>query len=140
MRGRGPIERSHGFNLIELMVTIVIISILAAVALPSYRGYVTKSNRTDGTSALLRLMDLQERYFSNQFPPTYTDDLTNLGLDDPQITENEKYSIEAAPCAGSTITNCVLLTATALNDQVSDGNLTLNSLGEKFRGGNPGWD
>ena len=34
-----------GFTLIELMVTISIIGVLMAIALPSYRQYVVRSNR-----------------------------------------------------------------------------------------------
>jgi prepilin-type N-terminal cleavage/methylation domain-containing protein len=36
-----------GFNIIELMITMAIISIVASVALPSYNHYVTKSKLTN---------------------------------------------------------------------------------------------
>lgn len=35
--------RQRGFTLMELMITVAIVAILSAVALPSYRAYVTRS-------------------------------------------------------------------------------------------------
>jgi type IV pilus assembly protein PilE len=52
-----------GFTLIELMIALVVVAILAAVAVPSYRQYVIRSQRTDATESLLRLATAQEKFY-----------------------------------------------------------------------------
>ncbi len=53
-----------GFTLIELMVTVAIIGILAAIAYPSYTEYVKKTRRAEAAALLLNTAQLVERYYS----------------------------------------------------------------------------
>ncbi|ENM3753564.1 pilin [Vibrio cholerae] len=49
-------KQQQGFTLIELMIVVAIIGVLAAIAIPAYKDYVTKS---EASSALATLKALQ---------------------------------------------------------------------------------
>jgi type IV pilus assembly protein PilE len=54
-----------GFTIIEVMITVAIIAILAAVAIPSYTDYVTRSKIQEATSSLLSMRTKLEQYFQD---------------------------------------------------------------------------
>ena len=56
---------NRGFTLIEVMITIAILAILAAVALPSYFDSVRKSRRADAVALMSQVAQAQERYRAN---------------------------------------------------------------------------
>jgi type IV pilus assembly protein PilE len=55
-------KRNEGVTLLEVMVVVVIVGILAAVAIPAYNGYVTRSRRSDAFTALETVRAAQEMY------------------------------------------------------------------------------
>ncbi len=76
-RGRSP-ARVRGFTLIELMITVTILGILAAIAYPGYHQYVTRSKVGLAKSALVQVMDRQAQFYVDN--KGFATDLTSLGF------------------------------------------------------------
>lgn len=57
------LRRPAGFTLIEVMITVAIIGILAAVAYPSYRDYIVRGALVDATNGLSSVRAQMERHF-----------------------------------------------------------------------------
>jgi type IV pilus assembly protein PilE len=140
-----PRTAARGFTLIELMVTVAIVGILAAVAYPMYTQSVLKSRRADAKTALLDLAQREERYMStaNQYSMTATPDLGyNTGTTVtgaaplPVLSGSTAYYnlsvVVPAPGAPAGSTNSFLATAAPVGNQVKDtkcGSFTLSSAG-----------
>lgn len=58
------LKRQHGFTLMEVMITVAIVAILAAIAFPSYQDSMRKSRRTDGKNALTQAVANMERFYA----------------------------------------------------------------------------
>jgi type IV pilus assembly protein PilE len=58
-------HRQRGFTLIEVMVTVAIVAILAAIAVPSYAEYVRRARITEAVSRLADMHVKMERYFQD---------------------------------------------------------------------------
>ncbi len=123
---------NKGFSLVELMVSVAIMGILAAVAVPQYSQYVAKGNRSEAMRELVVVANLQEQFLIEN--RSYTTDMTELGFDtDPFLSEKEKYSIDVE--AVSDISIDFIIVATALAGQLSNDascvKLRIDHLGQK---------
>ncbi|WP_281212315.1 type IV pilin protein [Shewanella insulae] len=121
-------KRLVGFTLIELLIAVAIVAILAAVAYPSYINYVTKSARSEGVAAVMRVANLQEQYYLDN--RAYATDMTKLGLGaNPFVTEHGHYSLASSGTSSFTIT-ATAQGAQASRDSVC-GTITMTSAGVK---------
>jgi len=58
-------QRAEGFTLIELLIAMVIVSILAAVALPQYSRYVQRGDLVEATNALAAYRVQMEQWYQD---------------------------------------------------------------------------
>ena len=70
-------NKSAGFTLIELMITVAVVGILTAIALPSYNQYIARGKRAEARVAILQAEGWLERFYTenNTYannPPTNT--------------------------------------------------------------------
>jgi len=120
---------ARGFTLVEMMITVAIVTILAAIAYPSYINQVQRTRRTDGKAALLDTAQQLERCHT-RFGRYDSDD---CDVELPFDTPDAFYSIDAVDLNAATFT----LSATPQNQQEDDttcGILRLTSAGQQGSG------
>ncbi|WP_218242767.1 type IV pilin protein [Comamonas fluminis] len=149
-----------GFTLLELMIVVAIIGIIAAIAYPSYTESVLKGKRAQARSALIELLQQEERYMtqrncylgfttnsagvasaSTPSPATACGGVTASNVPFKTFAgeniSNASHLLSASTCAGSTsgstlsIANCVRVTATPIGADPKAGNLEMTSTGVK---------
>lgn len=120
---------ARGFTLIELMITLAIVAILAAIAIPNYNEYVRRSRRNEAREAVMTTSAALEKYFLNN--NEYTDvigagGLTGTGLLQQGTewqTRSGFYKV-AISNNGETPPADWLITATAIGSQAVDTECT----------------
>lgn len=130
------LKKNKGFTLIELMITVAIIGILAAIAYPSYTRQVQKTRRADAKGALMGLSNAMERYFTEN--NRYTGAATG-----PADTGTPRIFATQSPVSGGTkyydlritaaTASAYTIEADPVGTQDSDpcGKLTLSNTGLK---------
>ena len=68
-------KRRYGFSLLELLITVAIIGLLSAIALPSYRDYADRVDNGLAVAGVNQVIQALERYYIDydSFPLTLAD-------------------------------------------------------------------
>jgi type IV pilus assembly protein PilE len=129
-------RRVGGFTLVELMITVAILAIIVAVAMPAYTQQMHKSRRTEARNTLLDLAGREERFLSIQ--GTYGQNAADVGYAAlPFDTINGYYHVTVVvpdPNAATPANPSFIITATAIGLQASDtdcATFTVNQIGQQ---------
>lgn len=116
-------QKHSGFSLLELFITLMVFSIVAVIAVPTYQQQLYKSRRTDAQASLISLQLAQEQYRANclQYATTLGTNTScnpdgNHSLNASSLSPNHYYQLSIQ----SATSNSYILTATATGIQIGD--------------------
>jgi len=119
-----------GFSLIELMVTVAIVAILAAVAYPSYRDQIVRSRRSDARSALNEVAAKMQQYYLDNKSYAGANGTPSVVGSNGSSSEGY-YTITIASDATTFTLTATPTTKGAQNADTTCATFTLNQLGTK---------
>jgi type IV pilus assembly protein PilE len=130
---------STGFTLIELMITVAIVAILAAIAVPSYQDYVRKGRRADAQGFMLDVVARQQHFLLDRrsFAVSITDAPASNGLGLTVPTNVSAFYTITIVTDNAARPPSFVVTGTPAGSQVGEtcGTLTIDQRGVKDRTG-----
>ena len=148
MDGRGKstvgctarLPRGAGFTLLELLVSMAVVALLAAIAYPAYQDQMRKGRRAAAQSFLVDTASRQQQYLLDaRAYAVGPGALTALNLSVPTDV-SPFYTVTIDPAvATNPPTFRIIATPVAASPQAPDGILTLDQDGAKTKAGAAGW-
>jgi type IV pilus assembly protein PilE len=131
-----PVRNAEkGFTLIELMITVAVIGILAAIAYPSYTEYVIRSRRVEAQNLLNDAAARQERWKAQNGQYAKTADLSKLKLS--TTSEHGYYTLSLESDGAAYVFKAARAGAQRADSKCGD--FTLDDIGKKgIFAGTPG--
>lgn len=104
--------KKEGFSLVELMVTVAIIGVLSAIAVPNFKKYQARAKTSEAKSNLAALYTAETSFFGDN--STYASCFDYMGVDLRGQSNNRYYAIGFAADAIGNLTigaqTCVPIT------------------------------
>jgi type IV pilus assembly protein PilE len=96
----------RGFTLIEIMIVVAIVAILAAIAVPSYNDYVTRSRIVEATAGLADARNKMEQFFQDNraYPAGCVVQPTAPGPTQVQVTALQNFDLTCGNMGANTYT------------------------------------
>lgn len=121
--------KHQGFTLVELMITVVVLSILAAISIPSYRQYVIRSKRSAAQTVMMDIANREHQFLIANRAYADTD---ALGYTlPPDVSESYTWEVGTNLSGDCDTEPCFVITFTGIAGQAADGALTLDDQGAK---------
>jgi type IV pilus assembly protein PilE len=118
-------HRARGFTLLELMIVIVVVAVLAAIALPSYTDFITRSKFAEAQGMLADLRVRMEQYYldNRRYSSTTGGGTCGLPGGNSPTVSNAKYFTYTCASGTNTATGdqSYTLTATGVAAEAIDG-------------------
>jgi type IV pilus assembly protein PilE len=132
-------KKQSGFSLIELMITVVVVAVLAAIAYPSYQDHLRKGRRASAQAFMMEIANRQQQYLLDARGYAIgSTALTALNITTPSDVAAH-YSLTVEPSAPTTPPSYTITATPTSTAQIADGALTLDYQGNKTRNGQSGW-
>lgn len=131
-----PPDADRGYTLIEMMITVAIIGILAAVAIPVYNGYTRTGKEAEAKAGLSTVALLEEQYFAENRAYVAGANAAALKAAIDFQPEGNNFDWSVDPGGGGIGTSFV---ATADGSANGLPIFTIDEANNKTKDGNPGW-